>query len=109
MRYKFFRKNNTIICVSSFAKKPVRATAKCHPDDLGEFDASYGERLGKERCDLNVATKRVKYAQNRLETAKRAVTDAEADLRASEEYLNIAISEYEDLKKSVRNIEAEAK
>lgn len=109
MRYKFFRKNNTIICVSSFAQKPVKATAKCHPDDLGEFDVAYGERLAKERCDFKVATKRVKYAQRRLEAAKKAVADVEAELRAAEEYLNIAISEYEDLEKSVRNIEAEAK
>jgi hypothetical protein len=109
MRYKFFRKNNNIICVSSFAQKPVRAAAKCHPDDLGEFNIEYGERLAKERCDFKVATKRVKYAQKRLEAAKKAMAAAEAELRASEEYLNIAITEYEDLEKSVRNIEAEAK
>ena len=55
-RYQFYVAPNKVICVSSYAKKPVRGVAKCNPNDV--FDEEKGRRLAQLRCDYKVAQKR---------------------------------------------------
>jgi hypothetical protein len=109
MRYKFFNKGNTIICVSSFAQKPVKAYAKCHPDDSGHFDEEYGRQLALDRCDYKVAVKRSKSAIKRLDAAMKAFEAAKNELEAAKEYLNLAHSEYEECSARLKKTESEAK
>lgn len=59
-RYKFYKADNKIVCISSFAKKAVRGIAKCSPHD--EYDEKKGMRLAQLRCDAKIAQKRVNKA-----------------------------------------------
>ena len=57
-RYTFYKHDNEIICVSRYAGKPVRAIAKCAPQD--KFDEETGKSIAKLRVDIKVAEKRFK-------------------------------------------------
>ena len=80
-KYKYitYERNDgahVIIALSTYAKKPVKGVAVCHPDD--EFDVEKGKALAIARCNEKVAKLR---------------------LRRSEDELKMAISLYEDAKK----------
>lgn len=76
MRYKYYRANNKIICVSTFAGKPVRGVAVCSPND--KFDFETGAELARLRCDAKIATKRFNRADKKLAEANLALGKAEA-------------------------------
>lgn len=97
MRYHFYtdKKNSKVICVSSYAKKPVKAYAKCSPED--EFDFEQGSELARLRVDEKIAEKRVKRAQQKVKEATRALEEAQAHLDHMKEYLQDSI----DIKNSV--------
>lgn len=75
-KYKFFRDGNTIIAVTTYAGKTVKARAKCDPRD--EFNEEEGKRIAAERCALKVAKKRVQLAMKKYKLAARARKEAEA-------------------------------
>lgn len=75
---KYFYTNDKVIAVSSYKKRPVRAVAKCHPDD--QYDKEYGEKLATARCDEKVTLKRYKHAQHKVEVARVALEKAKRDL-----------------------------
>lgn len=107
--YKFYRFNHKradgtecirIAAVSSFAGKPVKGYADCHPAD--EFDIEYGKALAAARCAEKIAEKRVKRAYNKVDEAKAAVEAAMEHLAEmmryqadSEAKLNVAQFELE--------------
>lgn len=66
-RYKFYKADNKIVCVSSFAKKAVRGIAKCAPND--DYDEEKGKRLAQLRCDAKIAQKRVDRAMEMVDKA----------------------------------------
>ena len=66
-RYKFYKADNKIVCVSSFAKKAVRGIAKCAPND--DYDEEKGMRLAQLRCDAKIAQKRVNRAMEMADAA----------------------------------------
>ena len=71
-RYKFYdykEKDGTpvVVCVSSYAGKPVKGRAKCSPHDT--FDIEKGKRLAQARCDLLIAQKRQKRAISKMHEA----------------------------------------
>ena len=60
--YKFYQYNHKradgtecvrIAAVSSFAGKPVKGYADCHPNDA--FDVEYGQELAAARCAEKIA------------------------------------------------------
>ena len=53
-----------IIALSTYCGRPVRGVAICSADD--NFDLEAGKRLAAARCELKVANKRAKYAQEKL-------------------------------------------
>ena len=53
-----------VVAVSSFAGKPVKAHADCHPND--EFDAEKGTKLAIARCNYKVALKRQARADRKV-------------------------------------------
>ena len=98
--YTFYVTKNKVIAVSTYAGKVVRGIAKCDPRD--EFDLEKGKKLAAARCNLKVASKRVRNANAaykqamydydkaaaRLNDMQQYVIDANRELREAEEFLN---------------------
>ena len=101
-KYKFYYQGNKIHAVSKYAGKDVRGTATCHADD--NFDAAFGAELASRRCNLKVATKRLRHAKERLEIAEKAFADASGELLAAQSYLEHASDEYSDATNAVNDI-----
>ena len=91
--YKFYQFNHTradgtkcvrIAAVSSFAGKPVKGYADCHPAD--EFDIEYGKALAAARCAEKIAAKRCKRAYNKVDEATALVNAAMTHLQKMMKY-----------------------
>ena len=91
--YKFYEYNHLradgtislrIAAVSSFAGKPVKGYADCHPND--EFDREYGHALAAARCAEKIAAKRCNRAYNKVDEAKALVNAAMAHLQKMMQY-----------------------
>ena len=91
--YKFYEYNHLradgttslrIAAVSSFAGKPVKGYADCHPND--EFDREYGYALAAARCAEKIAAKRCNRAYNKVDEAKALVNAAMAHLQKMKQY-----------------------
>ena len=91
--YKFYQYNHKradgseslrIVAVSSFAGKPVKGYADCHPND--EFDVEYGQALAAARCAEKIAAKRCKRAYNKVDEAKAQVAAAMVHLEKMMKY-----------------------
>ena len=91
--YKFYQYNHKradgseslrIVAVSSFAGKPVKGYADCHPND--EFDVEYGQALAAARCAEKIAAKRCNRAYNKVDEAKAQVAAATAHLEKMMKY-----------------------
>ncbi len=81
-----------IKCVSTFAKKRVAGIAKCSPYDT--FDEDYGRALARFRCDVKVAKKRMKHAEDLFLNACKEVYNAEANWDKYEDYLKDSMTRY---------------
>ena len=79
---KMREEGNKIIAVSSYAGRPVKGYAKCHPSD--KFDETSGRALAKARCNQKVAYKRNKCAFRKLKEARErlGMTQVEVAKRA---------------------------
>lgn len=82
--YKFYKSDNKIIAISSFAGKTVKGVAKCDPEDT--FSREFGEKLAAARCDKKVAFKRVKCANAKLLETVTEFEAAEKKLKFMTEY-----------------------
>ena len=91
--YKFYEYNHEradgttslrIAAVSSFAGKPVKGYADCHPND--EFDRQYGYALAAARCAEKIAARRCNRAYNKVDEAKALVNAAMAHLQKMMQY-----------------------
>ena len=83
--YKYVYHKNKVIAISSFAGKPVKATAKCDPAD--GYVKELGELIAKSRCDIKVAKRRRKHAGKKLEEAKKELEAAKARVAKMEAYV----------------------
>lgn len=100
--YKIYTHDNEVIAVTSFARRPVRATAKCDPRDT--FDVEFGKTLAIARCDVKVADKRLAAAKKRLDRANEAMALAKRELDAANKYFNLAQEEHVDAYKTVATL-----
>ena len=105
--YKFYEYNHQradgttslrIAAVSSFAGKPVKGYADCHPND--EFDREYGYALAAARCAEKIAAKRCNRAYTKVDEAKAMANAALAHLQKMMRYeadaeANYNIASYE--------------
>ena len=91
--YRFYQFNHKradgtecirIVAVSSFAGKPVKGYADCHPND--EFDQAYGAALAAARCAEKIAAKRCKRAYSKVDEAKALANAALAHLEKMMKY-----------------------
>lgn len=83
-RYKFYQSGNTVIAVTTYAGKTVRATATCADGDT--FDLEKGQRLAMARCQYKVALKREKRAEKCVEAAEEQVSIAKRYRRKMKDY-----------------------
>lgn len=90
--YKIYTHDNEVIAVTSFARRPVRAVAKCDPRDT--FNVEFGKALAVARCDVKVADKRLAAAKKRLDKANEAMIVAKREMDAAKEYFNLAQTEH---------------
>ena len=91
-RYKFFNSENTVVAVSSFAGKLVRATAKCDPRDT--FSLEDGKQLAAARCNEKISKKRLKRAERKLAEACAAVIAAERQYDYMRGYYEKAVADF---------------
>ena len=54
-----------VIALSTYCGKTVKGTATCDFDDT--YDLEAGKKLAAARCEVKVASKRAKFAQERLD------------------------------------------
>lgn len=99
--YKFYQYNHKradgseslrIVAVSSFAGKPVKGYADCHPND--EFDVEYGQTLAAARCAEKIAAKRCNRAYSKVDEAKAQVVAAMSHLAKMMKYESDAETNY---------------
>lgn len=107
-RYNFYIAGNKVICVTTFAKKPVRGVAKCAPSD--NFDLETGRKLAQLRCDVKVAQRRLDKAWAREKEAYEKTFWADKELEDSVAYFKNAnkiyynaINALEDFENSLKN------
>ena len=112
--YKFYEFNHLradgttslrIVAVSSFAGKPVKGYADCHPND--EFDREYGQALAAARCAEKIAAKRCNRAYNKVDEAKALVNAAMAHLQKMMQYEADAEASYNIASYELAAIESE--
>lgn len=102
-RYKFYKADNKIVCVSSFAKKAVRGIAKCAPND--DYDEEKGMRLAQLRCDAKIAQKRVDRAMEMADEAWVNYRTAEIWSDKMENYVKDAIIRRDEAQKWLEDFE----
>ena len=99
--YKFYQfertradgtKSTRVVAISSFAGKPVKGYADCHPND--EFNLAYGQTLAAARCAEKIAAKRMKRAYSKVDEAKAQVNAALAHLEKMMRYESDAEANY---------------
>ncbi len=61
-KYKIDAEHKTIVAMSTFAGRTVAGVARCAEEDT--FDIEAGKKLAAARCNLKIAEKRMKYAEN---------------------------------------------
>ena len=88
-KYKFYKRGNDIIAVSTYAGKTVKAYAKCDPRD--SYDEQAGKELAAARCNAKIADKREARA-------RRKVMEAQAQLDAARQHYEKMTQYLEDSK-----------
>ena len=88
-KYKFYKRGNDIIAVSTYAGKTVKAYAKCDPRD--SYDEQAGKELAAARCNAKIADKREARA-------RRKVMEAQAQLDAARQHYEQMAQYLEDSK-----------
>lgn len=67
----------TIEAISTYAGKTVKGIAKCHPNDVENYDIEKGKMLAAARCNEKIALKRERRAAQKLANAQLTLAAAE--------------------------------
>lgn len=92
-----------VVATSTYAGKPVRGVARCHPND--EFDIDTGIQLAVARCNLKVADKRQKRACRKVKEAKMALYEAQVFLDKMLDYRAKSVFDYLSAKDDMEELE----
>lgn len=95
-RYNYYVNGNTVICVSRYAGKNVRATAKCNPED--EFNLSFGKHLARARVDEKVAQKRLAALGEKRANLVKQVSELTRKIEKYDKALDDAFEEADGTK-----------
>lgn len=93
-RYNYYVNGNIVICVSRYAGRNVRATAKCNPED--EFNLSFGKHLARARVDEKVAQKRLTALSEKRENLVKQIFELTRKLEKYDDALGDAYEEAVD-------------
>lgn len=104
MRYRYFVADTKVICVSSYAGKPVRGIAKCDPKD--EFNLETGKGLARLRCDVKIAEKRARRSLERSAEASVLLEKAMAYQKRMRDYALESHQELDAIKKQLAEFES---
>ena len=105
MAYKYHVSETKVVCISSFAKRPVRGIAKCDTN-FDTFDVETGKKLARLRCDVKVSEKRAQRATTKLAEAQVAFEAAKARLEKMQNYLSDATTELAQAQNDLAAFEA---
>ena len=108
-KYKFVETtdaqgNKQVIAISTYAGRTVKGVATCAPED--EYNLEAGKKLAAAKCEVKVATKRMKFAAWRRDILKNAID------RMTERYFKYcrvvdetteALAEAEEALKNIKN------
>ena len=89
-QYRYYNSDKTVVAVSTYAGKTVRGVAKCDPSDTFTLDT--GKKLAAARCNLKLASRRVKNAENKRNEAFVALEAAQKRVIEMNSYYNDAIA-----------------
>lgn len=89
-QYRYYNSDKTVVAVSTYAGKTIRGVAKCDPSD--EFTLETGKKLASARCNVKIAAKRVKNAENKRNEAFAALEAAQKRVNEMNSYYNDAIA-----------------
>lgn len=64
-----------VVAVSTYAGKPVKAIAKCDPND--KYSEETGKQLAEARCNVRVSAKRKSRATAKVREAEIALAQAQ--------------------------------
>lgn len=95
----YYYHDTDIIATTTYCGKPVRAVAKCNPED--EYDRLFGEDLALARLNLKVAKKRRARSFDKVEAAKKALEEAQIFYREMCGYNSAAIQEVKDAEAAI--------
>lgn len=95
----YYYHDTDIIATTTYCGKPVRAVAKCNPED--EYDRLFGEDLALARLNLKVAKKRRARSFDKVEAAKKALEEAQIFYREMCGYNNAAIQGVKDAEAAI--------
>lgn len=108
-KYKFYNYVDagrpTVVAVSTYAGKTVRAKAKCHDSD--PYSEEKGKQLAAARCNHKIAMKRTKRAERKMKEALIQLDAAEAYYRRMREYFNDSATAEAFAQNEVRCLESE--
>ena len=96
----YYYHDTDVIATTTYCGKPVRAVAKCNPED--EYDRQFGEDPALARLNLKVAKKRRARALNKMYTAAEAHKKARDFYHEMCEYNDAAIQEVKDAEAAIK-------
>ena len=83
-----------VIALAPYKGKIYKGYAKCDPRD--KFDIEVGKELASRRCNVKIATRRLKNAQTRYDNAMKQVQLATLELERALSHLTNSEKEYEE-------------
>ena len=89
--YKDSEGRNVVKAVSTYAGKNVCGTAKCSTEDV--YEQEIGIELAKLRCRKNIAKKRLKNAQSKMNRIQTEYSKVQKELDKAKTYNNETVAD----------------
>ena len=103
----YYYHDTDVIATTTYRGKPVRAVAKCNPED--EYDRQFGEALALARLNLKVAKKRRARSYEKMYAAADAHREALDFYYEMRNYNDAAIQEVKDAEAALKFIMEQVK
>ena len=96
----YYYHDTDVIATTTYCGKPVRAVAKCNPED--EYDRQFGEALALARLNLKVAKKRRARSYEKMYAAADAHREALDFYYEMRNYNDAAIQKVKDAEAAIK-------
>lgn len=106
-KYKFYQfyvneKKGEVIAVTHYAGRTIKATAKCHPDDV--FDLEMGKKVAVAKAEIKVAKAKRRNAVVSYLDAAVVADAAHAHFNDMKQYYMDAIDQLDDAVEALANL-----